>query len=88
MGDGIKLNMTLHTPDNGGGGLVLVFQARAGKHIGYLDPNRNQWLGASGWLDLPFGTSASQLSDGRVVVLDENDLYQNVIAHVTDAGVC
>ena len=65
MGDGIKLNSSIQGASNGGGALVLVYQASTGTQLGYLNPNRNRFLGPSGWLDLPFGTSAAKLDDGR-----------------------
>ena len=65
LGDGIKLNSSIQGASNGGGALVLVYQASTWTQLGYLNPNRNRFLGPSGWLDLPFGTSAAKLDDGR-----------------------
>ena len=69
-------------------GIIIVHSGTSGELLGYLNPDSHDYLGSSGWIDLPFGVTATKLKDGSVVVLAENDLYGNIITYVIDSGVC
>jgi len=86
MGGGLDLPETLVKTNNAG--IIIVHSGKTGELLGYLNPDSHKYLGSSGWIDLPFGVTATKLSDGSVVVLAENDLYGNVITYVIDSGIC
>lgn len=86
MADGLDLPETLVKSNNAG--IIIVHSGTSGDLLGYLNPDSHDYLGSSGWIDLPFGVTATKLKDGSVVVLAENDLYGNVITYVIDSGVC
>ena len=68
--------------------IIRVYNDKAGELLGYLNPDNHAYLGASGPIELPFGVTATNLSEVSVTVLAEKDLYGNVITSVINSGVC
>ena len=87
MSGGVDTNSSLLGATDGGGVLV-VNSATTGELIGYVNPNRNTFMGVAGGPDVPYAVTTKKLQDGRLVVLVEDDLFQHVAATVIDTGVC
>eukprot|EP00038_Savillea_parva_P010978 m.6084 g.6084 ORF g.6084 m.6084 type:complete len:92 (+) comp1912_c0_seq1:605-880(+) len=79
----------LADPENPGGGLIHVYNATNGAHLGTLDPGKKApEIGGAGWTDMAYGINPYFRSDGAVVVLEEEVFYEKIIVYIIPPGWC